>query len=114
MRPANSSPSQTTGCLFLCFNIGESKRAKDPSRVSVGNLIPEAVGDIARRLGERLLPSHHLGEQASGDGSESETVMGMAEGKPQALVPLALANHGYHVGKAGSPAHPGFGLEPFG
>ncbi len=62
MRPANSSPSQTTGCLFLCFNIRESKRAEDPSRVSVGNLIPEAVGDIARRLGERLLPSHHLGE----------------------------------------------------
>ena len=40
--------------------------------------------------------------------------MGMAEDKPQALVPLALANHGYHVGKAGPPAHPGFGLEPFG
>ena len=40
--------------------------------------------------------------------------MRMTKGKPQTLVPPAFADHGDHVGEAGAPADPGFGLQPFG
>jgi hypothetical protein len=78
----------------------------------IGGSILEPAGSVARRVGEGLLSSHHLGEQPPGDWSEREAVMGMTEGEPQVLVPLAFANHRDHVGKTRSPAHPRFGLQP--
>src|SRR6266496_4812489 len=52
MRPANSSPSQTTGCLFLCFNmIGDGRGRIEP------------IADVAARHGD-----HRLVVLGGGDG----------------------------------------------
>jgi hypothetical protein len=37
--------------------------------------IPESIGRVGRRIGERRLPRHHLGEQPACDGSKREAVM---------------------------------------
>jgi hypothetical protein len=117
-RPAKiASATAQHATLLACHAVGQgpvrsSKKGGDGGWVFlVGS---EPAGGVARRVCEGLLPSHHLGEQPPGGGSEREAVMGMAEGEPQALVPLAFANHRDHVGKTGPPAHPRFGLQPFG
>jgi hypothetical protein len=72
--------------------------------ILVDSSILESAGGEAQRFGEGLLPGHHLGGQTPGDGSEREAVMGMAEGEPQAPVPLTSADHGNHVGVIASMA----------
>src|SRR5580700_8596425 len=106
---SNPSPSSGESIANPTSSPRRTRRATSGGRPRC-----EPAGGVARRVGEGLPPSHHLGEQPPGDGAEREAVMGMAEGEPQALVPLAFANHRDHVGKTGPPAHPRFGLQPFG
>jgi len=49
-----------------------------------------------------------------GHGTQSETMMGVAEGEPEPVVTLGFADHWDHVGETGPPAHPRFWLQPFG
>jgi len=98
-RPAKIASATAQHATLLAKGPFEVQSKEDGGWVFlVGS---EPAGGVARRVCEGLLPSHHLGEQPPGGGSEREAVMGMAEGESQALVPLAFANHRDHVGKTG-------------
>src|SRR5262249_32777629 len=72
----------------------------------------ETIGPERRRIDERRLARHHLGEKAPADGTECQSEMMMTEVKPKARPPGQWPDNWPHVRQAGAPSKPGRGLQP--
>lgn len=80
---ASQGPSRLgTYVHSICQAVGVIGEQTVQNAAPWGGSIPEPAGGVRRRFGEGRLTSHHLRKQPPGDGSERETVMGMAKGEP--------------------------------
>ena len=65
-------------------------------------LTAEAFRRKRRRIDECCPASHHLGEKSAGDGPERQSMVRVAEGKPEVRVTPAFADNRQHVRRAGA------------
>src|SRR4051812_29194647 len=74
--------------------------------------ILEPPGAIGRGVDKGLLAAEHLGDKATGNRSERQAVVRVAEREPEIAVPRRRADYRHHVGRARARAHPGLVVQP--
>src|SRR5690606_24786708 len=71
----------------------------------------EALGPVGRDVDEGLFPHNGFRDDLAGYRAKRQTVVGMAEGEPEALVTRRLTDDRHHVRRAGACTHPRFRVQ---